>query len=122
MPLSRTINQLPGGSTVIAQNAALSAVIALNQIVPGAFRIPSNWTAANLTFQSSDTEAGTFDNIYLDEGTEYTVTVAASRLVVLRQPLLLAHARFLKIRSGTSETPVNQTDADKTILIYGLEV
>ena len=51
--------------------------------------------------------------MYDADGTELTVTVAASRHVALA-PDGLRSARWLKLRSGTAGSPVNQ-GADRVI-------
>lgn len=71
--------------------------------------MPNAWTTANLTFQGSDNNS-TFSDIYDDNGTELTITAAASRAIGFRgeQQQVLSTFRFLKVRSGTSGTPVSQ--------------
>lgn len=69
-------------------------------------QMPAAWTAANLTFQVSY-DGVTFANLYDNSGNEYTVTAAASRTILLPLVDFLGIA-YLKIRSGTSATPVTQ--------------
>lgn len=70
--------------------------------------IPSGWiTATSITFQTS-VDGVTFYNLYDSIGTEYAVTVAASRSVLV--PLIdFIGIRYIKIRSGTAAAAVNQT-------------
>ena len=71
--------------------------------------MPATWTAANLTFQAS-WDGVTFNNLYDAAGSEYVVTAAASRAIII--PLVdLFGARFLKIRSGLAGAAVNQAAA-----------
>lgn len=77
------------------------------------------WTAANLTFQASNSSAGTFADVYDDAGTEVTVTAAASRAIAIDfASLKLAPWRYLKVRSGTTALPVAQVGA-KTLTLIG---
>lgn len=72
--------------------------------------MPSSWTTANLTFQTSDTSTGTFQDVYDENNTEVVVQAASSRNIILTTSgLYLISSKFLKIRSGTTGTPVNQT-------------
>lgn len=98
----------------IANGANLSA--AINIVGSGIVRIttPSAWTAANLTFQVSH-DGTTFNNLYDQYGSEYTVVAAASRAITL-QPSDFAGFNYIKVRSGTSGTPVTQA-ADRSLIL-----
>lgn len=102
-------------SSTIANGAALSAEIDLESYRQIAIYMPSTWTTANLTFQGSNVTGGTFQNIYDSAGNELTITAAASR--ILTDIPELSPFRYIKIRSGTSGTPVNQGGARTIILI-----
>lgn len=97
----------------VADNASLSAGVFVGGQMLLALSIPSTWvTATVVTFQAAmeaDGEAPTYQNVYKDDGTEYSVTVAASRHVRL-DPAKFAGIRWLKIRSGSSGAAVNQTE------------
>lgn len=99
-------------SATISNGTALSAEIDLSGYSVVAIYMPSAWTAANLTFQAVDVSGGTYEDVYDAAGNELSVIAAASR--VLTDIPELAPIRFLKVRSGTSGTPVNQ-GADRTI-------
>lgn len=93
-------------TVVIENNGSLSGAVDLGGRKLVAIDMPSSWTAASLTFQAS-ADGVTYDNLY-DGATERALTVAASRY--------LAQAigdwvgiRWLKVRSGTAASPVNQT-------------
>ena len=98
----------------IASGASLSDAVdtgntnSLSSIV--AIIMPSAWTAADLTFQASATVDGTYNDVYDDDDNEVTVQAGASRHIVLDDEMRshMAGLRFIKIRSGTSGTPVNQ--------------
>ena len=96
--------QLEEKSVTIASAAALSGLIDLTGWSIVSILIPS-WTAADLTFQGS-IDGSTFKNIYTKDGIELSATVVADSIIC--DLLELGSIRYLKIRSGTSGTPVNQ--------------
>lgn len=102
----------------ISNGTSLSAGIDLSNygFVTGIV-MPAAWDAANLTFQSSH-DNSTWNNVYDDVGTEYTVTAAASRRINTTLTNFIG-IRFLKVRSGTSGTAVNQT-ADRVLQLVCL--
>lgn len=106
---------LPTTTTVtIANGASLSAAINLAGEGVLSIRMPAAWTTANLTFQAS-TDGTTYNDVYDEFGTEYTVTAAASRHILV-DPSKFAGATYLKVRSGTTGTPVNQ-GADRSLVL-----
>ena len=93
-------------TATIASGQSLSAEVNLGAGRLFAISMPSAWTTAALTFQGSfDSE--TFYDLYDEEGTEVTVDAAASRFILI-DPNKWFGLRTLKIRSGTTGTPVNQ--------------
>ena len=70
-----------------------------------------------LTFQTSEDDA-TYRDLYDDAGNEYTVTAAASRAIVVN-PVDFYSCKFVKVRSGTSGTPVNQGASRELVERYG---
>lgn len=105
-------------TATIANAASLSGEIDLEGFKLAAIIMPAAWDAANLTFQASDVSGGTFQNVFDDAGTETTVTAAVSRSIGMDAAMPeLAAFRFLKIRSGTSALPVNQTAARTLTLV-----
>lgn len=68
--------------------------------------MPSGWTTANLTFQGSADNA-TYNDIYDENGSEVVIVAAASRFITIPPRFLIA-PRYLKVRSGTTGTPVAQ--------------
>lgn len=90
----------------IASGAALSSAVDLSGTSLVAIQMPSAWTTANLTFQASD--AGTtYNNVYNDAGTEYSVTAGGARYIIT-DPTEFIGIRYLKLRSGTAGTTVAQ--------------
>lgn len=92
----------------IANGAALSAAISLTTGRLFAIQMPAAWTAANLTFQASYDGGATFCDMYDDAGTEVTVTAAASRYIYISNPMAWMGVQVIKVRSGTTGSPVNQ--------------
>lgn len=106
-------NYLTFGATV-PNGAALSEAIDLRGYEPLAVQMPAAWTAAGLSFEVSD-DGVNFADLYNTSG-EYTLTVATDRAVALSTPNELSGFQFIKVRSGTTGTPVNQ-GADRLIKI-----
>jgi len=103
-----------GGETAtIALSAALSnaVYIAGNRLV--AIEMPSAWTAAKLTFQAS-WDGTTFTEVLIG-ATALELTVAASQTIML--DVLFTGALYVKVRSGTAASPVNQAAARDVRLI-----
>jgi len=71
-------------------------------------QMPADWTTANLTFEVS-VDGSTYAPLYKDDGSEYVVSASTSRVILLNV-VDFATIRFIKIRSGTVGTPVNQAD------------
>lgn len=96
----------------ITSGQSVSNVVDLGSKTLLAIITPSDWTAANLTFQVS-TDGITYSNMHDNAGVESTVTAAASRYIVV-DPANWVGVKYIKVRSGTSGTPVNQA-ADRII-------
>jgi len=108
--------QAPGSRTTfnvaIANGASLSDPIDLTGLVLVGLQMPSAWTAAAITFQAS-ADGTTYADFY-SAGSELSLTVSASQFIRLDSSIMLS-ARWWKVRSGTSGTPVNQ-GAARTIM------
>jgi hypothetical protein len=95
----------------IAAGASLSQAMDMEGTAILGLIVPAGWTTANFTFQGSHDKESWY-NIYDDDGTEVTVVAAASRAISVDLAAgKLAPWRYLKIRSGTSGVPVNQSVA-----------
>lgn len=81
------------------------------------FMMPAAWTSADITFQGSF-DNSTFYDMYDTTGAEIDYQVAASRFIVVNSALWLA-PRFVKVRSGTTGTPVVQAAQRIVTLIVG---
>ncbi len=102
--------------STIAAGESLSDTIFTGGLPVCAIQMPAGWDAAALTFQAAGDLAASVANVYDKEGTELSATVAASRFIQL-DPALLAGAKYLKIRSGTAGTAVNQTAERKLVVV-----
>jgi hypothetical protein len=115
MPLhnERAYNEPQTVEATIAQNGSLSAAVRLPPACYlSAIIMPSAWTTANLSFQGSHDNSD-YNDIYDEYGSEIIVNAGAARHIVL-QPAIWSGTRFLKIRSGTTGTPVTQA-AERTL-------
>lgn len=95
----------------------LSAEIDLTGYAVRSIEMSTGWTAANLTFQGSAyNSTNTLRNIYSSTaGIELTYVTTAGRIISV-DPNSLAGIRRLKLRSGTSGTPVAQS-AVRTLVL-----
>lgn len=108
---------MANANTTIANNASLSSAVSLGYTRVHRIAMPATWTTAALTFQSSY-DGNTYNDVYTDSG-EYTVSssvVGASRTIVLDQSIFYG-IKWLKVRSGTSASPVNQAAARTLVLV-----
>lgn len=113
-------------NTTIASGSSLTSAVRIGggvdqagNTTPDSFHLfaiifPSAWTAANATFQIS-ADGTTFVDLYDADGTETIAQADASRAVHL-DPAIFSAVPYLKIRSGTSGTPVNQA-ADRVLTL-----
>jgi len=103
---------------VIANGASLSGVVDLNGHTLVGILMPGTWTTAVLTFQAGEPVAASYTlaNVYDQFGTEKTVQAAASRFIAL-DPSEWAAVRWLKVRSGTAGSAVNQGGARTVVLV-----
>jgi hypothetical protein len=102
-------------SVVIPAGGSLSDPVDLDGVKLLGIQMPSAWDAANLTFQVSANGVA-YADLYNQAGSEVVVNAAAGRFIAL-DPALFAGIRFLRIRSGTAETPINQTAARTLLLV-----
>lgn len=105
----------------IAAGASLSAAIEVGEGVLNGIQMPANWTTASMTFQGS-ADGTTYSNLSSDDGdgtvTEVTLGVTASGYLSALDPTIFAGLNYMKIRSGTAGSPVNQTNAAVVKLIF----
>lgn len=77
--------------------------------------MPAGWDAATLSFQGS-IDGTTYGEIFSDAGVAASMVVAASQLIQVQNAAFWLAARYIKVRSGTSATAVNQT-ANRTLTL-----
>jgi hypothetical protein len=103
--------------TIAAGQSLSNGALAGDQVV-SAIIVPSGWTAAALTFTVSDDDGKTFNSLYDDGGAEISITSAVMTAAAAMNPGRIsvdpsayAGVTLLKLRSGTSASPVNQVSA-----------
>ncbi len=99
---------------VILNTASLSDYIDLRGYIPFGIQMPAAWTTAGISFQVSD-DGVNFADLY-DASGEYTLAAAANRAIGFPGANVLSGFKFIKVRSGTTGTPVAQ-GADRLIKI-----
>ncbi len=119
LPLVAQTPFLTRRTLTVASGQSLSASIDIKDQPIVAIEMPASWTTANLTFQGSN-DGTTFKDVYNLDGDEYKITAAASRYIVL-SPFEFQWARYIKVRSGTTGTPVSQ-GADRTLVLITRKV
>lgn len=93
-------------TATIANGEAVSNALPVHMRHVVGIQMPADWTAASLTFQGS-ADGQTYYNLYDPFGAEVTVQAADDRFIMI-PPAGLGGMIYLKVRSGTSGTPVNQ--------------
>lgn len=94
----------------IANSTTVSAAVDLAGTTLHGLILPAALTGVAMTFQMSDTLAGTYVAVQNLSGASHSVTVAASKFVPV-DPNIFAGIRFLKLVSGSAEA------ADRTIIL-----
>lgn len=112
MTLSCTIDN--GGSLSSVAQPASAPMASLSDMAVYAILMPAAWTAANLTIQVSN-DGTNYYNVYDAAGLEVVIIPDASRYILI-PPSAFICGKFIKLRSGTAGTPVNQ-GAERTIQI-----
>lgn len=98
-------------SVTIAESASLSSEVRIPEgMFLAGIQIPSVWTSANITFQAS-IDGATYTDVYEIDGSELMVTVGGASRMVVFGPQAWPGFRFIKLRSGTTATPVVQAAA-----------
>lgn len=104
----------------IANSASLSAVFELKSRALRGIYMPADWTSAGISFLGALKEDGTYQVVKDDGGTEITLTVADDIFVVLSTANTekLKALTWVKLRSGTSGSPVTQGGDRVLTLIF----
>lgn len=112
-----TTGQITSVTAAIASGASISGDIDLGTARLGRIAMPAAWTAADLTLQTShDGTAGSWNPLYDKDGAEYTIKAAQARSMLIPLSDMLS-VRYLRIRSGTSATPVAQGASRSLLLV-----
>lgn len=106
MPTSPVSTVIELEEVTIAASGSLSAEVDLRNRVLAGIHMPAAWTAAAITFEVATVSGGTFQDVYA-AGSEVSETVAAGQYVAV-DPLYYHGLKYIKVRSGTSGTPVAQ--------------
>jgi hypothetical protein len=108
MPYS-TKKRLIKRNVVILDTEDLSDALNIDGFVWVGIEMPAAWDAADLTIQTSSEEKEIhFKDLYDSAGNEITIAADVDRVIRLF-PSDLTPVRWLKLRSGTSGSPVAQT-------------
>ena len=98
-------------TATIASGASLSGFVEIDEALYIGIEMPAAWDAANLTFQVSRNGSDWLD-LYDDAGNEVTVTASSGTSIGIKSSAdAFKPWQYVKIRSGTSALPVNQTAA-----------
>lgn len=102
-------------TTAIANGASLSAAVTLQRRPILAILVPSDWDDATLSFQVSQDGLTYYELV--DEAGEYvSLTVDAGRMLRVSNPDQWSGFNYMKLRSGSSASPVTQSGA-KTLTL-----
>ena len=107
-------------TATIAAAASLSDAVELKGGEVVRISMPAAWTAADITFQVSDDAGATFRNLFMEWGFELGCAAAAGISIEASIFLKLQQIDQIKIRSGTSGTPVAQAAERLVILEVGV--
>ena len=106
-------------TVTIADSASLSEEIDLGSAVLVALQPDSGWNTNAISFQSrgEDNALGTLKY----EGVEVSAAAVVALDMITFSPSKFAGVRYLKVRSGTAGSAVNQTgDSILTLILRGM--
>jgi hypothetical protein len=92
----------------IAAGASLSDVVTLSKSNVIAIQIPAVWTSASITFSVS-ADGVTYSDLRDQAGNEFTIPAVAGKYFGGLDVRVMGSFNYMRIRSGTSASPVNQT-------------
>ena len=101
-------------TVTIASGASLSPEVALGEKTLVGIVMPAGWDAASLTFQATPDDAN-FSELQDGAGNAVSFTVSAGVFIAV-DPTKWRGVTGIKVRSGTSGSPVNQT-ANRTLTL-----
>ena len=91
----------------ITNGTSLSGPVKLGDKTPCGVIMPAAWTAAALTFQVSFDNGATWLEYFDAKAGSAQIAVAAGQYVAV-DPTMFRGVNMMKLRSGTSASPVNQ--------------
>lgn len=100
----------------IADEGTVSTAAEIGWFINASIAMVTTWTSAAITFQGSN-DGVTFYNIYDSTGTEVTIPAATHASRAYELPAAVMNFRFIKIRSGTTASPVTQSSGPYTITV-----
>jgi len=104
-------------TATIANGQTDSGVIDLSGLELVGFFIPSNFTATSITIKAASSAGGTFVTAQDGYGSDYSITVGASKYVPIHNFNVIAGLRFIKLTAGATQTP---SDAIITLALRAL--
>lgn len=93
----------------------LSAIVNIGMAEIIGYTIGTHWQAADISLQASADGVTFYEVLKAADGSAYSTKAAATGYYLLATPLRIGP--YIKIRSGTSGSPVNQTDGDATVTL-----
>jgi hypothetical protein len=103
-------------TVTIANGAAVSSSINTKDEPIVTLDMPAAWTAADIVIEGSN-DGSTWKGVYNADGSRYTISVAASRMVIILS-LEIQGIRYIRLRSVDSlVADVNQGAARSIMLI-----
>ena len=104
-------------TVTISAGSSLSNPVDISGFRNIAITMPDDWTTANLTFMVGprDGSPDQFANLYDSAGNEVVLTAAEDRTITDIPEL--APCRWIRIRSGTNASSINQTADRELVLI-----
>jgi len=105
-------------TAIIAASGSLSSEVDLGATYLVGLFVPSGWTSANITFQVSP-DGVNFGNFFSYLGAEVAFVAVPGQYLGV-DPTLFKGARAIKVRSGTSGSPVTQSSQANIQLVCSL--
>jgi hypothetical protein len=99
----------PTVDVTIANGQHLSSIANIGRANVIGIIMPASWAAASLTFRVS-IDGVTFHNLYDQAGNETAIPAAAAHHAGGLDALSFGSFNYIRVRSGTSGTPVNQAE------------
>jgi hypothetical protein len=102
-------------TVTVADGQSLSDALSVDKYVVCGFVVDSGWNTAALTFTVSY-DGTTYYNMF-NGATELSYAAIAASSWVSVDPAVFMGIPYIKVRSGTAGTPVNQTGASVVTVI-----